>query len=120
MLFFSNLILGSLFMNSAQRHKNLNELFNLCKNVHGRIFIASAIGDIWDSYANFCPINVWNEYFVDSWNNFSIGGGAMNKVAFCTPSNQCQEKVLHFREIDFFFVKLKKHPFSYTSFCIPT
>ena len=90
-------------MNSAQRHKNLNELFNVCKNVHGRIFIASAIGDIWDSYANFCPLNVWNEYFVDSWNNFSIGGGAMNKVAFCTPSNQCQEKFLHFREIDIFW-----------------
>ena len=56
-----------------------------------RLFITDQIGRLWDTYGKYCPLNVWNFYLADPWNNWSIGGGSMNTVPFCTPNQNCQE-----------------------------
>ena len=56
-----------------------------------RLFITDQIGRLWDTYGKYCPLNVWNFYLADPWNNWSIEGGSMNTVPFCTPNQNCQE-----------------------------
>ena len=56
-----------------------------------RLLITDKIGRQWDTYGKYCPLNVWNFYLEEPWNNWSIGGGSMNTVPFCTPNQNCQE-----------------------------
>ena len=72
-------------------------MFSICflncfPHVFGdRLFITDQIGHLWDTYGEYCPLNVWNLYLEEPWNNWSIGGGSMNTVPFCTPNQNCQE-----------------------------